>query len=131
MCATVVESVVRASPPLELSIDGLDMFEDVSVPIVRIRETAGLRHVLNSFREEGARADCPGFEDAIPAEDWVFHLSLAYPNDTKDSGTIRGLLDGMNAVAGRCTIKEVELVFFDGGPERLVDAFSFAGSGRD
>jgi hypothetical protein len=130
LCATVVSSVVRVSPPLELSIDGLDMFDEISVPIVRIHETAELRHVLNSLREEGARADCPGFDDAISPEDWVFHLSLAYPNDTRGARTTRGLLDRMKTMPGRCTVKEVELVFFDGGPERLVDVFSFAGSGR-
>jgi hypothetical protein len=127
LCASVVAAVARALPQLDLSADGLGTFEEVPIPFVRIRPTASLELALRLLRDKGSREDCPGVDDRISPGDWVFHLSLAYPTGNEDAHKMSETLDEMSPPSARCTVTELELVFFDGGPERLVEVFQLEG----
>jgi hypothetical protein len=128
-CAAVVDAVARRSPQLELEVDGLDMFTELSLPIVRIRATEELGRALRALRVGADRPGCPpGDDDRIPSDDWVFHLSLAYAEDDHESDAVRRVLDATTLPPARCSVGELELVYFDGGVEQLVDVFPLAAS---
>lgn len=125
--ASFVERWAGVTRPLELRVDGIEVFAEERIPIVRIRGTEALGAAIAVIRSGSARARLtPNANEAIPVEDWVFHLSLVYYDDDRWSSLDAAVRD-LQPPAVSCVAGEVELVGFDGGPERLLGRFPLLG----
>lgn len=123
----VVERWANETPPLELAIEGVEVFEDDRIPVVRIQRSHQLGDALTSFRSAASTVGLPGDEDAIPTEDWIFHLSLVY-YDGERWPLVDAAAREVELPSVSCIANEVELVGFDGGPERLLGRFPLLGA---
>jgi CubicO group peptidase (beta-lactamase class C family) len=126
--AEVVASWAAAHGPVELLCEGLDLFEDVEVPVVRLRPTRSFRSAMTTLRAAAARAGLPaGESDRIGVEEWVPHLSLAYPRELEPArrNELSTWVRDAEVEAVACSALGAELVAYDGGPERRVAVLPF------
>jgi len=125
----VGEWAAASRPPLMVA-DACDAFDEESIPIVRLRPEPDLRPALVSLRRRSLQAGLPGgYEDRYEPDDWVFHLSLAYPDDMPDDDwhSLARWVRSLDAGEASCVVTEAELLRYDGGPERTLDRFPFSG----
>jgi hypothetical protein len=123
-----VERWAGATPPPELRVDGIEVFAEERIPIVRIRRTEALVAAITALRSGSARSGlAPNADEAIPVEGWVFHLSLVH-YDADRWSSLNAAVRELELPAVSCVAGEVELVGFDGGPERLLGRFPLLGS---
>lgn len=110
----------EATPPI-VEVEAVDAFPDFRVLIVRIQRHASLVEAMTGIREASASLPMAS-QDEIAIEDWAFHMSLAYADWIEEdewidlqkwAGTVE--LARVSAV-----LESVDLVAFDGGPERLL-----------
>jgi len=125
----VVAAWAERTPPLELVTEGGDVFEEDRIPILRIRRTPKLGAAFMELRLRSEAARLVGDEDGISVADWIFHLSVVYHGADAWSDVVAAV-EGLAAPDASCIVDAVELVGFDGGPERLLGRFELAGSPR-
>jgi hypothetical protein len=114
------------TPPLRVEVEGLHAFSEDQIPVVRIRDTPELSSALRDIRTRAREAGVASNEDAISANDWIFHLSLAYYQGDHWP-EIESALQGRPVPEVGCLADEAELVGFRGGPERLLARLRLAG----
>ncbi|CAN5684477.1 hypothetical protein BH18ACT17_BH18ACT17_02190 [soil metagenome] len=125
----IVEATRRwaaAQSPLEMRAERLDVFEDESVPVVRLVRTGALGDALRDLWTRAEREGLgPGTGDRIGADAWVPHLSLAYPREV-DPAIRTQLVTWVRLVDTggiTCMATEVEVVAYDGSDERRLVTF--------
>jgi 2'-5' RNA ligase superfamily protein len=122
----LAQAWARSTPPLVLATDGLDVFAEELIPIIRVLRTPELAAALDDVRGQSEASVLPGYADRISIEEWVFHLSLMYYRGDR----WRAIEDATNDIVIQRVeevVDHVELRVFDGGPERLVGRFPLAG----
>jgi 2'-5' RNA ligase len=122
----LVEGWARETEPLELQIEGLDVFADDRIPIVLIRRTSPLTAAHHDLQTRVEPTGLPS-KDEISLQDWIFHLSLVY-YDGDRWPDLEAAVRAITVPAASCVVREAELVGFEGGPERLLGRFPFIGS---
>jgi CubicO group peptidase (beta-lactamase class C family) len=114
----VVEDWASATAPIDLRAVALDVFEgDEAVPVVRLAPIPALADLW----ARAAAAGLPGgYSDAIGADGWIAHLSLAYPVEPEPArwAELVAWARGVDVGDLSCTVATAELLVFDGGPER-------------
>lgn len=128
--AEAVQAWAAETPALRLTAEALDAFDDQQVPVVRLRATGELRGALASLRSRSIAAGLPtGYADVWGPDEWVFHLSLAYPRDVPAARweELAAWLRGLPVEDATCLVEAVDLVAFDGGPERWLGRFRLEG----
>jgi CubicO group peptidase (beta-lactamase class C family) len=114
----VVEDWASATAPIDLRAVALDVFEgDEGVPVVRLAPIPALADLW----ARAAAAGLPGgYSDAIGADGWIAHLSLAYPVEPEPArwAELVAWARGVDVGDLSCTVATAELLVFDGGPER-------------
>lgn len=123
--ASVVEAAVREISPLHLGVDRVDAFSEARIHIVRIRRTAELSTILGRVRRRVTAVGLPA-QEHIAVEDWVFHLWLVYYRGERWS-EIEVAARRIPADSSTCVVHQVELLGFDGGPERLLGRYALFG----
>jgi 2'-5' RNA ligase len=123
---SLVEQWASETAPLELQLDGVGVFAEARIPFLRIRRTPSLGAALSDLRSRAALADLRGDEDRIAPQDWVFHLSLVY-YDGERWQDVEAATRSLTVPHASCKAGDVELVGFDGGPERLLGRFPLLG----
>jgi hypothetical protein len=122
----LAEGWARSTPPLAVATDGLDVFAEERIPIIRVLRTSELAAALDDVRGLSEASILPGYADEISVEEWVFHLSLMYYRGDRwraiEDATKDMVIQRVEEV-----VDHVELRAFDGGPERLVARFPLAG----
>jgi CubicO group peptidase (beta-lactamase class C family) len=114
----VVEDWAAATAPIDLRAVALDVFEgDEAVPVVRLAPIPALADLWARAAAAGLPA---GHSDAIGADGWIAHLSLAYPADPEPArwAELVAWARGVDVGDLSCTVATAELLVFDGGPER-------------
>lgn len=113
------------TPPLRLDIEGVDVFSEDQIPILRIRRTPALIAAQKDVRALGEAARLP-VQEHIPLEDWAFHLSLVYYEGVRWP-EVEAAAGSVSVPAASCVVSECELIGFDGGSERLLGLFPLLG----
>ncbi|HET9309976.1 MAG TPA: serine hydrolase [Actinomycetota bacterium] len=124
----VVSAWTGAQAPIELRADALHLFEDIRVPVVRLEMTDSFRTAFRGLRAAASAAWLPaGPGDEIGNDEWIPHLSLAYPRgvDRARWEELGAWARGVDAGAIECVALEAELIAYDGGPERRLGRFAF------
>jgi len=124
----VVSAWASARSPIELRAESLHLFEDIQVPVVRLEMTDSFRAAFRALRAAAAAAGLPaGRSDEIGNDEWIPHLSFAYPRevDRVRWAELEAWARGVDAGAIGCVAIEAELVAYDGGPERRLETFAF------
>ena len=133
--ADVVTGWARDTPPVELRAEAIEVFEPDAVPVLRLEESDGFLLAVRELRARAGEAGLPpAHSDEIGVDDWIPHLSLAYPRNghaflREEFGAwTRAVAIGDAA----CLVAEAELVAYTGGTERRVGTFPLRGrnSGR-
>jgi 2'-5' RNA ligase len=124
--ASLVRAWASETPPFEVRVEAFDVFPEDRIPIVRISRTAELGLALGDLRSRAAIEGLQGHEDFITPEDWIFHLSIGYVEEERWP-TLEAALNDLSVSPASCTADAVELVGFDGGPERLIGRFPLLG----
>ncbi len=128
--SNVVAAWAASTPPLRLEADGVAMLGYARIPVVRIRPDEGLRAALVDLRLRASDEQLPaGTDDAIADDDWVFHLSLVYPDgvDTERWARMLDRLRKQDASGWHDTVSVADLLAFDGGPERWIGRYPLMG----
>lgn len=125
----VIEGWASRTPPLELAIEAADVFAGEKIPILRMFSTGDLRDAITDLREAAAFVAPAGYEDRYSVEDWIFHASLAYCHYVPDEfwAPVENWLPSIEVPEAADLVWEVEIVSYDGGPERFVTRFHLAG----
>jgi len=121
--AEVVRAWAAETPALRFTVDGLDAFDEEQVPIVRLRATDELRTAIGALRARAESAGLPpGYADVWGPDEWILHLSLAYPREIPGDRweELAAWLRGLPSEEVTCLVEAVDLVAFDGGPERWI-----------
>ena len=68
-------------------------------------------------------------EDAIPVDEWVFHMSLAYASWMPEERwrALRQAVGRLELERATDLLSIVDVLAFDGGPERLLARFELTG----
>ena len=122
----VVKAWAAAQGPIELRTEALHLFDEVEVPVVRLEMTDSFRAAFRALR--AAATGLPaGDGDEIGNDEWIPHLSLAYPRgvDRARWDELGAWARGVDAGGIGCVALEAELVAYDGGPERSLGTFAF------
>jgi hypothetical protein len=122
----LAEGWARSTPPLVVATEGLDVFAEERIPIIRVLRTPELTAALEDVRGLSEASSLPGYADRISVEEWVFHLSLMYYRGDRWRA-IEDATKDMVIQRVQEVVDHVELRAFDGGPERLVGRFPLAG----
>jgi CubicO group peptidase (beta-lactamase class C family)/2'-5' RNA ligase len=128
--AEAVAGWARETAPLMLHAEGLGVFDtpdEGRIVYVRVAASAALRAALAAVRAR--TADLPaGGSDAIATEDWIFHLSLAYAQTVEDALWAEIVAWARRqTVDASCRCDRVDVLAYDGGPERTLGRFPLAG----
>ena len=125
----VLETVAAwaaATPPITLRAEALDVLEgdDERIPVVRLAPIEPLADLW--ARCEGAGLPA-GYSDPIGADGWIAHLSLVYATEVDPArwSELVAWMRGVDTRAVQSTAFEVEVIGFDGGPERRLGRFPF------
>jgi CubicO group peptidase (beta-lactamase class C family) len=124
----VVSAWAGAQEPIELLAERLHLFDDIEVPVVALEMTATFRAAFRALRAVATAAGLPvGPSDGIDDDEWIPHLSLAYPRgvDRARWAELGAWARGVDAGAIGCAALEAELVAYDGGPERRLGTYAF------
>jgi hypothetical protein len=124
--ASLVEGWAAATAPLELVIERVDVFADVRIPFLRIERTPLLASAFVDLRSRSTASGFTGTDDDIATPDWIFHLTLAYYAGDRWPD-VQAAASAIALPTERCLVDHVELVGFDGGPERLLGTFPLQG----
>ena len=123
---SLVEGWAGETMPLELQIEGVDVFAEERIPILLIRRTTQLTAAHKDMHIKVEAAGLPG-QDHVALRDWIFHLSLVY-YDGDRWPEVEAAARALSIPRASCLVGEAELLGFDGGPERLLDRCSLLGS---
>lgn len=110
----------QVSPP-SVSLERIDAFPDFRVLIARVERHESLVTAMSKIREASVGlTSAPGGE--IPIEDWTFHMSLAYADRIEEAEWIelQKTAEAIRLTEASDVLEWVDLVAFDGGPERLL-----------
>jgi 2'-5' RNA ligase len=121
-----VERWATRSPPLDLESEGLSIFgEPDRIVVLVIRKTPELADAYQRLLGESLSTGLPDWPGRISAEDWVFHMSVAYCRALNDEAWTRAveLARSLKPAAGLHRADQAELVAFDGGVERRVGSY--------
>jgi 2'-5' RNA ligase len=127
--AEVVAAWAAQTRPLALHAGAIGVFdapEEGRIVYVLAESSAALRAALAALRARTADFPESG-SDAIATEDWIFHLSLAYAETVEDAiwAEIEAWARRMTSDA-TCVCDRVDLLAYDGGPERALGRFPLA-----
>jgi hypothetical protein len=136
----VVEGWAATTGPIELRAEALDAFgagepSDAPgvpfLPIVRLAPIPALAGLWAAAATAGLPA---GPDDAIGADGWIAHLTLARTVASPPPVVREPLLAWLRAAhasGASCRAGRVELHAFDGGPGRLVGSWPLAGGSSE
>jgi CubicO group peptidase (beta-lactamase class C family) len=128
--AEIVRAWASSTPRLIIRAASADAFDEEYVPVIRAEATAELRRALSDLWRRCADAGLPaGYSDVYGADGWVFHLSLAYPDDTDEARwrELTAWLRDQNVQGAEATVDAADLLVFDGGPERWIGRYRLGG----
>lgn len=124
----LVRDWAAETPPLAIGLKRVSSFPDFRVLIVEVERTPELATALEKIRSLCRHLE-PSNEDEIPAENWTFHLSLAYASALEESDwdLLQQRASEIEVRGGSRVALDAELVAFDGGPEQLLGRFRLEG----
>ena len=131
--AAAVADWAATSPPFELRAAKLGVFESERIPLIELTMTPSFRSTLRAVRSYTERAGLPaGAGDDVAIDEWIPHLSLAYPRDVDPSrwAELVTWASGVRMGEVACLAATAELIAYDGGPERCLGSFRLAGEMR-
>jgi serine-type D-Ala-D-Ala carboxypeptidase/endopeptidase len=126
----VVRGWAAATPRLIIRAEAVDAFDEEQVPVVRVVATPELSRALVDLWRRSADAELPsGSLDVYGADDWIFHLSLAYPGGLDDARwrELTAWLRNQDVAGAEATVDAADLLLFDGGPERWIGRYPLSG----
>ena len=124
----VVEGWASNVGPVLTRFEAIDSFPDFEVLIAKVERHDSLVTAMTELRHR-AEGLAPGFEDAIPIDSWVFHMSLAYANwiSEADWADLQDRTADLDLELASDHVSRVDLLVFNGGPERLVGTYELRG----
>ncbi|MGE5226850.1 MAG: serine hydrolase domain-containing protein [Planctomycetaceae bacterium] len=100
-----------------------DTPDEGRIVYVRVGASAALRAALATVRARTAGLPASG-SDVVATEDWIFHLSLAYAEAVDDALWAEIVAwASRTTVDASCACECVDLLAYDGGPERVLGRF--------
>jgi CubicO group peptidase (beta-lactamase class C family) len=126
----VVRAWASSTPRPVIRAAAADAFDEEYVPVIRVEPTTELRSALTDLWRRCTDAGLPaGYSDVHGADGWIFHLSLAYPDDTDEARwrELTAWLREQHAEGAEATADAADLLLFDGGPERWIGRYRFGG----
>jgi CubicO group peptidase (beta-lactamase class C family) len=128
--AMVVAAWAADTPPFTLRAEALDVFDegDLRIPVVRL-DTGPIREAMRDLWGRcGAAGLPPGAADGIGVDGWIAHLSLAYPEPPEPARWAELAIWMRHVVTdASSTASTVDLVSYDGGPERRAGRWTLSG----
>jgi CubicO group peptidase (beta-lactamase class C family) len=126
----VVADWAKATAPIELRADALDVFEgEEHVPVVLLTMSDDLRNALTDLWTRSTEAGLPaGYSDHHGADGWRAHLSLCYPRERPPAAVwepLRTWLTHQDTGGVSSVAHEAELLLFGDGRERRLGRFPF------
>lgn len=109
----------HVTPPLRLEIEASDVFDASRIPIIRVKRTPQLTAALCDVRGRAEAIGMMSVEDRIAPDNWIHHLSLVYYGGAHWP-EVAAATRSFGVTQAGCEVREVELVAFDGGPERVL-----------
>ena len=112
--------------PLRISVERAASFPaPFQIAVLQVRKTEALFAALLEIRQLAEQRGLKGFA-GIPAEEWTFHMSLAYcPNLSADEwASVVQFMEAMRVPKVSAMQRTVEIVAFDGGSERSGGVYS-------
>ncbi len=128
--ADVARAWAEVTSPLTLTAEALEVMDEEQVPYIRLRASDELRRATDDLRERAGAAGLPPSEsDRWGGDAWIFHLSLAYPPAVPADrwSALAGWIRGIDPGGVSFVVTTADLRWFDGGPERWIGRYSFAG----
>jgi len=122
----LVAGWVRGVAPLRISVERAASFPaPFQIAILQVRKTPALFAALQGLRREARQRGLKGFA-GIPAEEWTFHMSLAYcPNLSADEwASVVQFMETMRVPKVSAMQRTVEIVAFDEGKEHSGGVYS-------
>ncbi|MGZ8582402.1 MAG: serine hydrolase [Actinomycetota bacterium] len=122
----VVGAWAAPRPAIELRAAALQILGEDGIPVVRLERTASFVEALTTLRAAAVDAKLvPGYSDGIAVDDWIPHLSLAYPIDAQGAplDEIEAWMRGVQIDVAPLTTLRVEVVAYDGEGERRLATF--------
>jgi 2'-5' RNA ligase len=119
--------------PLTLEMEQLAVFPPpFQIVYVRLKKTTSLFHALVSLETHAQEAGL-GDVTAVPLEQWVFHMSLAYCGRLAPEAwaEVERAVETMSVPAASCIVDEAEIVSFDEGRETLAGSYQLLGREDD
>lgn len=116
-------------PPLLLAVEGLGTLPPpAKIAVVRMRKTPELFDAFRRLREMATARGLPPI-DAIPVDEWVFHMSIAFCSslDEEAWAAVVKLLAATEVPAVACLAGQAEIAAFDDGVERPGGTVAFRG----
>ena len=94
---------------------------------IRVLKTAELLDALSGLRLEASQRRLT-IDTAIPLQDWIFHMSVAYCSDLGNSAwnDVMKLSKELEIPPASCHVNEIEVVAFDNLRESLGGAYALA-----
>jgi 2'-5' RNA ligase len=119
--------------PLTLEVEQLAVFPPpYQIVYVRLEKTTSLFHALVSLETHAQEAGL-GDVTAVPHDQWVFHMSLAYCGRLPPGiwADVERAVATMRVPAASCIVDEAEIVSFDEGRETLAGSYQLLGREED
>lgn len=115
----LVADWLRHVPPLPLEVEGAAAFPPpFQVAVLKMAKAPALFAALVELRRHAERRRLT-LSTVIPAEQWVFHMSLAYCSKLSAAqwGELTQFLETVHVPSASCVQETVEIVAFDDGRE--------------
>jgi 2'-5' RNA ligase len=106
--------------PLRVELESVGFFPSpFQIVFVQVHKTPELFDALSSLGERARWRKLADVATIAPA-DWIFHMSVAYCTSLSEADWLQvtRVVETVNVPPAQCTIREVEIVAFDGGQER-------------
>jgi 2'-5' RNA ligase len=109
----------HSTPSLLIELEGLSVFPTpFQIVLVQVRRTPELFAALAGLRQRAERRGLT-LSTVVPAEQWIFHMSLAYCKELSAPAwhEVTQLVDTVHVPPAACVVGEAEVVGFDDGKE--------------
>ncbi len=122
----VVGAWARSVPPLLIDVERVTAFPPpFQVVVVQVRKTPELFAALASLRRRAEERGL-GLSTLVPADQWIFHMSVAYCAGLSPSAwfELTRFVETFQVPPAMCVVAEAEVVAFDEGREYSGGVFS-------
>jgi 2'-5' RNA ligase len=122
----VVGSWARSRRPVLIDVERVSTFPPpFQIVFVQVRKTLELADALTDLRQR-AEAHRLVLSTLVPADQWIFHMSVAYCGGLSASAwhELTPFVDALPVLEAHCVVSEAEVVAFDNGREYSGGVFS-------